>query len=207
MKIAVAGTGYVGLSLAVLLAQHNQVTAVDIVPEKVDKLNHYISPIQDDYIEKYLKEAQEGTRKLDLTATTDGASAYKDADFVVIAAPTNYDPKKNYFDCSAVESVIDLVLKSSDTAMMVIKSTIPVGYTKSVREKYKTDKVAISFRKSEQVQVSDEQAFMDWAMKDGDSFLRYKEPEIDKAALKEAIKSGENIPYVTIVENNNIQIR
>lgn len=144
MKIAVAGTGYVGLSLAVLLAQHNQVTAVDIVPEKVEMLNHYISPIQDDYIEKYLKEAKEGSRELNLTATTDGAAAYKDADFVVIAAPTNYDPKKNYFDCSAVESVIDLVLKSSDTAMMVIKSTIPVGYTRRVREKFDTDRIIFS---------------------------------------------------------------
>ena len=144
MNIAVAGTGYVGLSLAVLLSQHNHVTAVDIVPEKVEKLNNYISPIQDEYIEKYLDEAKAGTRKLDLTATTDGESAYKDADFVIIAAPTNYDPQKNFFDCSAVESVIELVLKSSDTAIMVIKSTIPVGYTERVREKYKTDRIIFS---------------------------------------------------------------
>ena len=144
MKIAVAGTGYVGLSLAVLLAQHNEVTAVDILQEKVDKLNNYISPIQDDYIEKYLAEAKEGKRELSLKATMDGASAYKDADFVVIAAPTNYDPKQNFFDCSAVESVIELVLASSDHAMMVIKSTIPVGYTKSVREKYHTDRIIFS---------------------------------------------------------------
>ena len=109
MNIAVAGTGYVGLSLAVLLAQHNHVTAVDVVPEKVEKLNSFISPIQDDYIEKYLAEAKAGERKLDLTATLDGAAAYKEADYVIIAAPTNYDPKKNFFDCSAVESVIDLV--------------------------------------------------------------------------------------------------
>ena len=144
MKIAVAGTGYVGLSLAVLLAQHNEVTAVDIVPEKVEKLNSFISPIQDDYIEKYLAEAKEGKRTLDLKATTDGAAAYKDADYVIIAAPTNYDPQRNFFDCSAVESVIDLVLKSSDHAMMVIKSTIPVGYTVRTREKFNTDRIIFS---------------------------------------------------------------
>lgn len=144
MKIAVAGTGYVGLSLAVLLSQHNEVTAVDIVPEKVEKLNNYVSPIQDEYIEKYLAEAKEGKRELNLKATTDGASAYSSADFVIIAAPTNYDPQKNFFDCSAVEAVIDLVLKSSDTATMVIKSTIPVGYTKKVREQFKTDRIIFS---------------------------------------------------------------
>ena len=144
MKIAVAGTGYVGLSLAVLLSQHNEVTAVDIVPEKVEKLNNYVSPIQDEYIEKYLEEAKEGKRELHLTATTDGASAYSTADFVIIAAPTNYDVAKNYFDTSAVESVIELVLKSSSTATMVIKSTIPVGYTKSVRKKYETDRILFS---------------------------------------------------------------
>lgn len=135
MNIAVAGTGYVGLSLAVLLAQHNHVTAVDIIPEKVDMLNNYVSPIQDDYIEKYLAEAKAGERKLDLTATLDGAAAYKEADYVIIAAPTNYDPKKNFFDCSAVESVINLVMSVNPNAIMVIKSTIPVGYTKSIREK------------------------------------------------------------------------
>ena len=144
MNIAVAGTGYVGLSLAVLLSQHNQVTAVDIVSEKVEKLNNYISPIQDEYIEKFLAEAKEGKRKLNLTATTDGASAYRDADFVIIAAPTNYDPQKNFFDCSAVESVIDLVLKCSDKAVMIIKSTIPVGYTVKVREKFGTDRILFS---------------------------------------------------------------
>lgn len=142
MKIAVAGTGYVGLSLAVLLSQHNEVTAVDIVPEKVEMLNNWKSPIQDDYIEKYLSEHEQ--RNLKLTATNDGASAYKSADFVIIAAPTNYDVKKNFFDCSAVESVIELVLNSSSTATMVIKSTIPVGYTKRVREKYKTDRIVFS---------------------------------------------------------------
>ncbi len=139
MKIAVAGTGYVGLSIAVLLSLHHPVTAVDIVPEKVEKINRRISPIQDDYIEKYFAE-----KELQLTATTDAAAAYKDADFVIIAVPTNYDPQKNFFDCSAVESVIDLVLKSSDTAMMVIKSTIPVGYTQSVREKFHTDRILFS---------------------------------------------------------------
>ena len=142
MKIAVAGTGYVGLSLAVLLSQHNEVTAVDIIPEKVDKLNNWISPIQDDYIEKFLAEHEE--RGLKIHATIDGASAYKDADFVIIAAPTNYDPQKNFFDCSAVEAVIDLVLKSSDHATMVIKSTISVGYTKRVREQFKTDRILFS---------------------------------------------------------------
>lgn len=130
MKIAVAGTGYVGLSLAVLLAQHNSVTAVDIVPEKVEKINGKISPIQDEYIEKYLAE-----KKLDLTATLDGAQAYAQADFVIIATPTNYDSKKNFFDTSAVEAVIDLVTRCNPNAFMVIKSTVPVGYTQAIREK------------------------------------------------------------------------
>lgn len=138
-KIAVAGTGYVGLSLAVLLAQHNHVTAVDIIPEKVELINNKKSPIQDDYIEKYLAE-----KELDLTATLDGETAYKDAEFVIIAAPTNYDSKKNFFDTSAVEAVIELVMKVNPDAIMVIKSTIPVGYTKSVREKYCTDKIIFS---------------------------------------------------------------
>ena len=129
-KIAVAGTGYVGLSLAVLLAQHNKVTAVDIIQEKVELINHKNSPIQDDYIEKYLAE-----KELDLTATLDAEEAYKNAEYVIIAAPTNYDSKKNYFDTSAVETVIDLVMKSNPDAIMVIKSTIPVGYTESIREK------------------------------------------------------------------------
>ena len=130
-KVAVAGTGYVGLSIATLLAQHHQVTAVDVVPEKVEKLNNKVSPIQDDYIEKYLAE-----KPLNLTATLDGKAAYKDADFVVIAAPTNYDPVKNYFDTSHVEEVIDLVLEVNPDAVMVIKSTIPVGYTRSLYLKY-----------------------------------------------------------------------
>lgn len=142
MNIVVAGTGYVGLSLAVLLSQHNHVTAVDVVPEKVEKLNNWISPIQDDYIEKYLAEHEE--RGLDLRATTDAESAYSSANFVIIATPTNYDPQKNFFDCSAVESVIKLVLKSSDTAVMIIKSTIPVGYTECVREKFHTDRILFS---------------------------------------------------------------
>ena len=130
LKIAVAGTGYVGLSLATLLSQHHQVTAVDIIPEKVEKINKRISPIQDEYIEKYFAE-----KELDLTATLDGEKAYADADFVIIAAPTNYDSRKNFFDTSAVEAVIDLVMKVNPDAIMVIKSTIPVGYTKSIREK------------------------------------------------------------------------
>ena len=142
MRIAVAGTGYVGLSLAVLLSQHNDVTAVDIVPEKVALLNAWKSPIQDDYIEKFLSEHEE--RGLSLSATTDAAVAYSDADYVIIATPTNYDPQKNFFDCSAVESVIELVLASSDHAIMVIKSTIPVGYTERVRAKYHTDRIIFS---------------------------------------------------------------
>ena len=133
MNIAVAGTGYVGLSIATLLAQHNHVTAVDVIPEKVDLINHKKSPIQDEYIEKYLAE-----KELDLTATLDGAAAYKDAEFVVIAAPTNYDPQKNFFDTSHVEEVIDLVLSVNPDAVMVIKSTIPVGYTRSLYVKYVT---------------------------------------------------------------------
>ena len=138
-KIAVAGTGYVGLSLAVLLAQHNHVTAVDIVPEKVELINQKKSPIQDDYIEKYLAE-----KKLDLTATTDGRLAYKDAEFVIIAAPTNYDSKKNYFNTSTVESVIKLVMEVNPSAIMVIKSTIPVGYTKTIREKFGSRNIIFS---------------------------------------------------------------
>lgn len=129
-KIAVAGTGYVGLSLAVLLAQHNKVTAVDIIPDKVELINNKKSPIQDDYIEKYLTE-----KELDLTATLNAEEAYKDAEYVIIAAPTNYDSKKNYFDTSAVETVINLVMRSNPDAIMVIKSTIPVGYTESIRKK------------------------------------------------------------------------
>ena len=131
MKIAVAGTGYVGLSIATLLAQHHEVVAVDVIPEKVEKINKKISPIQDEYIEKYLAE-----KPLNLVATLDGKSAYKDAEFVVIAAPTNYDPKKNFFDTSHVEEVIELVLEVNPDAVMVIKSTVPVGYTKHIREKF-----------------------------------------------------------------------
>ncbi len=139
MKIAIAGTGYVGLSIAVLLAQYHTVYAVDIVPEKVELINNRKSPIQDEYIEKYLAE-----KELDLTATLDAEAAYKDADFVVIAAPTNYDSKKNFFDTSAVESVIQLVIKYNPNAIMVIKSTIPVGFTASVREKYHCDNIIFS---------------------------------------------------------------
>ena len=139
MKIAVAGTGYVGLSIATLLSQHHEVMAVDIIPEKVEMINRRQSPIQDDYIEKYLAE-----KELDLTATTDGAMAYKDADFVVIAAPTNYDSRKNYFDTSAVEAVIELVLSVNPDAVMVIKSTIPVGYTEKIRQKYNSRNIIFS---------------------------------------------------------------
>jgi len=139
MKIAVAGTGYVGLSIATLLSQHHEVMAVDIIPEKVDLINHKKSPIQDEYIEKYLAE-----KNLNLTATLDAEAAYKDADFVVIAAPTNYDSKKNFFDTSAVEAVIKLVIQYNPDAIMVIKSTIPVGFTASVREKYHCDNIIFS---------------------------------------------------------------
>ena len=147
-KIAVAGTGYVGLSLAVLLSQHHQVTAVDIIPEKVEKLNSYISPIQDEYIEKYLSEAKKGKRTLNLTATTDGASAYAEADFIIIAAPTNYDPKQNFFDCSAVESVLALIKEATagrkTKPAVIIKSPIPVGYTLHIREKTGMDNILFS---------------------------------------------------------------
>lgn len=139
MNIAVAGTGYVGLSLATLLSQHNHVTAVDIIPEKVDMVNHRKSPIQDDYIEKYLAE-----KDLDLTATLDAEAAYRDADFVIIATPTNYDSQKNFFDTSSVEAVIKLVMKYNPHAVMVIKSTIPVGYTKAIREKMGTKNIIFS---------------------------------------------------------------
>ena len=139
MKITVAGTGYVGLSMATLLSQHHSVTAVDIIPEKVEKINNRISPIQDEYIEKYFAE-----KKLDLVATLDAEAAYKDAEFVIIAAPTNYDAKKNFFDTSAVEAVIKLVMQYNPKAIMIIKSTIPVGFTKSVREKYNSKNIIFS---------------------------------------------------------------
>lgn len=138
-NIAIAGTGYVGLSLAVLLAQHNHVTAVDIVPEKVELINNHRSPIHDDYIEKYLSE-----KELDLTASTDAISAYKNADFIIIAATTDYDSSRNFFDCSAVESILELVLKTNPDAAIVIKSTIPVGYTEGVRKKYHTNNIIFS---------------------------------------------------------------
>ncbi len=147
-RIAVAGTGYVGLSLAILLSQHNQVTAVDIIPEKVEKLNNYVSPIGDEYIERYLNEAKAGKRRLQLSATTDGAAAYADADYIIIATPTNYDPKTNYFDCSAVEAVIRLILDTTadktQKPTVVIKSTIPVGYTAHVRELFHADNIIFS---------------------------------------------------------------
>ena len=147
-NIAVAGTGYVGLSLAVLLSQHNNVTAVDILKEKVVKLNNYVSPIQDEYIEKYLKESKEGKRELSLKATTDAKSAYQNADFIIVAAPTNYDPQKNFFDCSAVESVLNLIKESTThnpiKPTVVIKSTIPVGYTKHIRSKLSMDNIIFS---------------------------------------------------------------
>lgn len=142
MKIVIAGTGYVGLSLAVLLSQHNEVTAVDVIPEKVDMINKWISPIQDEYIEKFFKEHEE--RNLNLVATLDGAAVYEKADYVIVAAPTNYDSQKNFFDCSAVESVIDSVLKASNKAIIVIKSTIPVGYTDQVKKRFNTKRIIFS---------------------------------------------------------------
>lgn len=144
VKIAIAGTGYVGLSLAVLLSQHNQVTAVDIVDDKVAKINRYESPIHDEVIEQYFQEAKDGNRDLNLVATCDGASAYSDSDFVIISTPTNYDPQRNFFDTSAVESVLEQVLRINDHAIIVIKSTIPVGYTKSVRKKYNCRRIIFS---------------------------------------------------------------
>ena len=147
-RIAVAGTGYVGLSLAVLLAQHNAVTAVDIIPEKVAKINRFISPIQDEYIEKYLEEAKKGKRSLHLIATTDGTGAYLDAEFIIIAAPTNYDPKQNHFDCSAVESVLKQIREATTgretKPTVIIKSTIPVGYTVHIREEFGMDNILFS---------------------------------------------------------------
>lgn len=143
-KIAVAGTGYVGLSLAVLLSQHNEVTAVDIIEDKVRKINSLISPIQDEYIEKYFKEAEEGKRKLSLKATFDGESAYKDADYIIIATPTNYDSKQNFFDTSAVEAALEQILSVNRNGIIVIKSTIPVGYTGSIRKKYSCGRILFS---------------------------------------------------------------
>ena len=147
-RIAVAGTGYVGLSLAVLLSQHNPVTAVDILPDKVDRINHFDSPIHDSYIERYFEEARKGKRTLHLTATLDGRSAYASADYIIIAAPTNYDPQQNYFDCSAVETILDLIKEANadrdEKPVIVIKSTVPVGYTASVREKMRTYQVLFS---------------------------------------------------------------
>ena len=144
MNIAIAGTGYVGMSLAVLLSQYNNVTAVDLIRDKVDKINQYVSPIQDEYIELYFNEAKHGKRELSLSATTDGDVAYKDADFIIIATPTDYDAKRNFFNTSAVESVIEQVLRVNDSAYIIIKSTIPVGYTESVREKYHCDRIMFS---------------------------------------------------------------
>ena len=144
MKITVAGTGYVGLSIAVLLSQHHEVTAVDVIPEKVEMINRRQSPIQDEYLEKYLAEDKAGQRKLNLTATVDGRTSYQSAEFVVVATPTNYDSKKNFFDTSAVESVIEEVLRVNPNAIIVIKSTIPVGYVKSVRTKYDCENILFS---------------------------------------------------------------
>ena len=147
-RVAVAGAGYVGLSLAVLLSQHNEVTCVDVVPEKVEKLNRFESPIQDEYIEKFFAEAKAGKRVLHLTAAADGTQAYADADFIIVAVPTNYDPKQNFFDCSAVEAVIGLILKvtahRTEKPAVIIKSTVPVGYTERARELFQADNILFS---------------------------------------------------------------
>ncbi|MBE5940683.1 MAG: nucleotide sugar dehydrogenase [Lachnospiraceae bacterium] len=189
MKIAVAGTGYVGLSLAVLLSQHNEVIAVDVIEEKVNKINNRISPIQDDEIENYL-----ANKKLNLTATLDGEAAYKDSEIVIIAAPTNYDSQKNFFDTSAVESVIELVMKVNPNAVMIIKSTIPVGYTESVRKKYNCDKIMFSpefLRESRALYDNLYPSRIIVGCPDGDDYLRsYAEKFVEllkEGAIKEDI--------------------
>lgn len=200
-KIAVAGTGYVGMSIATLLAQHNHVTAVDIIPEKVDMINKKISPIQDDYIERYLAE-----KDLDLVATLDGEAAYKDADFVIIAAPTNYDSKKNFFDTSAVEDVIELVLKVNPDAMMIIKSTIPVGYTKHVREKYKTKNIIFSPEFLRESQALYDNLYPSRIIVACDDDSREK-AEIFATLLEEgAIKSDIDILYLGFTEAEAVKL-
>lgn len=200
-KIAVAGTGYVGMSIATLLAQHNHVTAVDIIPEKVDMINKKISPIQDDYIERYLAE-----KDLDLVATLDGEAAYKDADFVIIAAPTNYDSKKNFFDTSAVEDVIELVLKVNPDAMMIIKSTIPVSYTKHVREKYKTKNIIFSPEFLRESQALYDNLYPSRIIVACDDDSREK-AEIFATLLEEgAIKSDIDILYLGFTEAEAVKL-
>lgn len=200
-KIAVAGTGYVGMSIATLLAQHNSVTAVDIIPEKVDMINKRISPIQDDYIERYLAE-----KELDLVATLDGEAAYKDADFVIIAAPTNYDSKKNFFDTSAVEDVIELVLKVNPDAVMIIKSTIPVGYTKHIREKYQTKNIIFSPEFLRESQALYDNLYPSRIIVACDDDSREK-AEIFATLLEEgAIKSDIDILYLGFTEAEAVKL-
>lgn len=200
-SIAVAGTGYVGLSLAVLLAQHNKVTAVDIVPEKVEKINNRISPIQDKEIEEYLAE-----KDLDLTATLDGETVYRDTDFVIIAAPTNYDTKKNFFDCSAVEAVIDLVLKSSDKAVMVIKSTIPVGYTELIRKKFNTTRIIFSPEFLRESKALYDNLYPSRIIVGCDDGTREAAETFAKMLIEGAVKENINVLYMGFTEAEAVKL-
>lgn len=204
LKIAVAGTGYVGLSIATLLAQHHQVTAVDVIPEKVDLINQRKSPIQDEYIEKYLAE-----KELNLTATLDGATAYRDADFVVIAAPTNYDPVKNYFDTSHVEEVIELVKSVNPNTIMVIKSTIPVGYTESVRKKLNTENVIFSpefLRESKALYDNLYPSRIIVGRPEGNEELRIKSEEFAALLQEGAIKKNIDTLFMGLTEAEAVKL-
>ena len=201
MKIAVAGAGYVGLSIATLLAQNNHVTLVDVIKEKVDMVNNRISPIQDEYIEKYFKE-----KKLDLVATLDGEKAYKDADFVVIAAPTNYDPVKNFFDTSCVEQVIELVLKVNPKATMVIKSTIPVGYTNSIREKYGVNNILFSPEFLRESKALEDNLFPSRIIVGTDEENREKAKEFAMLLKEGAIKRDVPILFMGLTEAEAVKL-
>ena len=201
MKIAVAGAGYVGLSIATLLAQNNHVELVDVVKEKVDKVNNRISPIQDDYIEKYFKE-----KKLDLVATLDGVSAYKDADFVVIAAPTNYDPVKNFFDTSLVEQVIELVLSVNPNTTMVIKSTIPVGYTKNIRKKYNTNNILFSPEFLRESKALEDNLYPSRIIVGCEEEQREKAQEFANLLLEGAIKKDTQILLMGLTEAEAVKL-
>ena len=200
-KISVAGAGYVGLSIATLLAQNNPVTLVDVIPEKVEKVNKRISPIQDEYIEKYFKE-----KKLKLTATLDGETAYKDADFVVIAAPTNYDPVKNFFDTHFVEDVIELVLKANPNATMVIKSTIPVGFTKSVREKYKTNNILFSPEFLRESKALEDNLYPSRIIVGTEEGERAKAEEFAKLLKDGAIKEDVQVLFMGLTEAEAVKL-
>ncbi len=200
-KIAVAGAGYVGLSIATLLAQNNHVELVDVIPEKVAKVNNRISPIQDDYIEKYFKE-----KKLDLLATLDGVSAYKDADFVVIAAPTNYDPVKNFFDTKYVEQVIELVLSVNQKAMMIIKSTIPVGYTKSIRAKYNTNNILFSPEFLRESKALEDNLYPSRIIVGCEEDQTYKAKEFANLLAEGAIKKDVPILFMGLTEAEAVKL-